>query len=215
MRHRDQVERDRQAELRASEEKLRLALEAARMGTWEWNIETGAVGWSGRVEPMFGLLPGGFRGSYEAYLELVHPDDRPGLEEAIRAALAGETPDYEVLHRIVAPDGTTHRGEILLVEALRALLYEVSNGRGAVEPVVVTHPAHWRPATVEALRGALSQTREFATTALVSDATAAVTALRDDPGLPTSGLIAVCDFGGSGTSITLVDAAGGQALPVW
>jgi PAS domain S-box-containing protein len=106
MRHRDQVERDRQAELRGSEEKLRLALEAARMGTWEWDIETGTVGWSGRVEPMFGLRPGGFRGTYEAYLDLIHPDDRPGLEGAIRDALAGETPDYEVLHRIVAPEGT-------------------------------------------------------------------------------------------------------------
>ena len=52
--------------------------------------------------------------------------------------------------------------------------------------------------------------REFAGAALVSDATAAVTALRDDPGLPTSGLIALCDFGGSGTSITLVDAANGS-----
>ena len=37
-----------------------------------------------------------------------------------------------------------------------------------------------------------------------------VTALRDDPGLPTSGLIVLCDFGGSGTSITLVDAANGS-----
>ena len=74
---------------------------------------------------------------------------------------------------------------------------------------MVTHPAHWRPATVDALRGALSAMREFSEVALVSDAKAAVTALRDDPGLPTSGLIALCDFGGSGTSITLVDAANG------
>lgn len=110
---------------------------------------------------------------------------------------------------IVAPDGTTHKGEVLLAQALRELLYEVTNGRGAVDPVVVTHPAHWRPATVDALRGALSSMREFSEAALVSDAEAAVTALREDPGLPTSGWIALCDFGGSGTSITLVDAANG------
>lgn len=113
---------------------------------------------------------------------------------------------------IVAPDGTTHRGEALLAEALRALLYEVTNGRAAADPIVVTHPAHWRPATVDALRGALSQMREFAGTALISDAKAAVTALHDDPGLPTAGLIALCDFGGSGTSITLVDAANGEQI---
>ncbi len=111
---------------------------------------------------------------------------------------------------IVASDGSAHRGEVLLAAALREMLYDVTSGRGAVGPVVVTHPAHWRPATVDALSRALSQIREFSETALVSDAKAAVTALRDDPGLPTSGLIALCDFGGSGTSITLVDAANGS-----
>lgn len=111
---------------------------------------------------------------------------------------------------IVAADGTTHRGEALLAEALRAMLYAVTNGRGADDPVVITHPAHWRPAAVDALRVALSELREFAAAAVVSDAVAAVTALRDDPGLPTSGLIALCDFGGSGTSITLVDGALGD-----
>jgi hypothetical protein len=110
---------------------------------------------------------------------------------------------------IVAPDGTTHRGEALLAEALLALLYDVTNGRGAVEPVTVTHPAHWRPAMVDALQGALAPIPEFSGTTLVSDAAAAITALRDDPGLPTSGVIALCDFGGSGTSITLFDAANG------
>jgi hypothetical protein len=113
---------------------------------------------------------------------------------------------------IVAPDGSSHRGEALLAEALREMLYDVTNGRGAVDPVVVTHPAHWRPAMVEALRDALAPMREFAGTALVSDARAAVTALHDDPGLPTSGVIALCDFGGSGTSITLVDAANGSEV---
>lgn len=108
---------------------------------------------------------------------------------------------------IVASDGSTHHGEVLLADALREMLYEVTNGRGTTDPVVVTHPAHWRPATVEALRGALSQMREFSGTAVISDAKAAVTALQDDPGLPTSGIVALCDFGGSGTSITLFDAA--------
>ena len=111
---------------------------------------------------------------------------------------------------IVASDGTTHRGEDLLAEALHAMLYEVTNGSGAAGPVAVTYPAHWRPATVDALRGALSGIPEFSRTALISDATAALTALRDNPGVPTSGLIALCDFGGSGTSITLVEAANGN-----
>ncbi|RDH79859.1 molecular chaperone [Mycolicibacterium moriokaense] len=113
---------------------------------------------------------------------------------------------------IVAADGSTHRGEVLLTEALVELLYEVTNGQGAADPVVVTYPAHWRPGTVDALRGAMSQVREFAATPLVSDAAAAIAALRDDPGLPTGGVIALCDFGGTGTSITVADAATGEAL---
>ena len=103
--HRDQVERDRQAELRASEERLRLALEASRMGTWEWDVTTGAVRWSGRIEGMFGLPPGSFDRTYDGYLALIHPEDRPGLEETIQAALAGDIANYEVRHRLAAPGG--------------------------------------------------------------------------------------------------------------
>jgi hypothetical protein len=76
----------------------------------------------------------------------------------------------------------------------------------------VAYPAHWRPTSVDALRNALAAIPEFghpAPSALVSDATAALTALQDNPGVPTRGIIALCDFGGTGTSITLVDAANG------
>ncbi|MGH3677358.1 MAG: Hsp70 family protein [Mycobacterium sp.] len=113
---------------------------------------------------------------------------------------------------IVASDGSTHRAEVLLAEALRAMLNVVNDSRAPADPVAVTHPAHWRPDTVEALRKALAAIPEFGGTKpvpLIPDATAALTALQDDPGLPTRGVIALCDFGGSGTSITVVDAANG------
>jgi Hsp70 protein len=114
---------------------------------------------------------------------------------------------------IVASDGSTHRADRLLADTLRALLIAV--GRGAPpadDPVAVTYPAHWRPSAVEALRNALAAVPEFQRpkpAPLVSDAAAALTALQDDPGVPTRGVIALCDFGGTGTSITLVDAANG------
>jgi hypothetical protein len=111
---------------------------------------------------------------------------------------------------IVASDGSSHRGEKLTADALRALLYALTRGRPPAEPVAVTHPAHWQPSTVEALRGALADLSEFGpSTPLVSDAAAALTALQTDPGLPTHGIVALCDFGGTGTSITLADAANG------
>ena len=111
---------------------------------------------------------------------------------------------------IVASDGSVHRGEVLLADALDAMLYEVTNGSGTADPIAVTYPAHWRASTVDALRSALAELPALRSTVLISDATAAVTALRDDPGLPASGLVALCDFGGSGTSISLVDAANGN-----
>jgi Hsp70 protein len=113
---------------------------------------------------------------------------------------------------IVAGDGSSHRAETLTADALRALLYAVTGGRPPTDPVGVTHPAHWHRAAIDALRGALATVPEFggAQPALViSDALAALTALQDDPGLPTRGIIALCDVGGTGTSITLADAANG------
>jgi hypothetical protein len=112
---------------------------------------------------------------------------------------------------IVAADGSTHRGEVLLADALRAMLHAVTRGRPAGR-VGVTHPTHWPPHAVEALRNALGAVPEFRGStppAVVSDAAAALTALQNDPGVPTHGVIALCDFGGTGTSVTLVDAANG------
>src|SRR5215211_1264144 len=113
---------------------------------------------------------------------------------------------------IVASDGSTHHADALLADALRAMLYALGRGRPPAGPVAVTHPAHWRPAAVDALRHALAGIPEFghpAPAPLVSDASAALVALQDNPGVPTRGIIALCDFGGTGTSITLVDAANG------
>jgi actin-like ATPase involved in cell morphogenesis len=113
---------------------------------------------------------------------------------------------------IVASDGSTHRADGLLADALRAMLFAVGRGRPPADPVAVTYPAHWRSTAVAALRNALAAVPQFQGSkpaSVVSDATAALTALQRDPGVPSRGVIAVCDFGGTGTSITLVDAANG------
>jgi Hsp70 protein len=113
---------------------------------------------------------------------------------------------------IIAADGSSHPAEVVLAEALRALLVTVAGNGSSGEPVGVAYPAHWRPAAVDALNRALAELPEFRSPTpalLVSDATAALTALQQDPGVPTRGIIALCDFGGTGTSITLVDAARG------
>ncbi|OYN76342.1 Hsp70 family protein [Mycolicibacterium sphagni] len=108
---------------------------------------------------------------------------------------------------IVASDSSVHYAETLLADALRRLAYEATSGRQLPPTAAITYPAHWRPAAVEALRRAIRQVPEWSThePLLIPDTTAALTALAANPGLPTRGVVALCDFGGSGTSLTLVD----------
>ncbi len=113
---------------------------------------------------------------------------------------------------IVAADGSTHRSEALVADGLRTLAYSATGGRALPKGVAVTYPAHWGPQAVDALGGALSLVSEWSKPAhpltLIPDAAATLFAARADPGIPARGIVAVCDFGGSGSSITLVDAAG-------
>ncbi len=109
---------------------------------------------------------------------------------------------------VVASDGSAHRAEQLLADGLHALAYVATDGRPLPPAVAVTHPAHWTAVAVEALVTALSRVPEWSRhpVSLISDVAAVLTALKANPGLPTEGIIAVCDFGGTGANITLVDA---------
>jgi PAS domain S-box-containing protein len=93
--------------LRASEERLRLAQQAARMGTFEWNIQTGVNTWTPELEEMYGLPPGGFGGTQTAFENLVHPDDRAGVIESNNWALKTGNPTKGAW-RVVWPDGSVH-----------------------------------------------------------------------------------------------------------
>ena len=92
-------------EAAAAEEQLRLALEAGRMGTWQWTIDTGTVKWSPGLEAIHGLEPGTFPGTFEAVQHEVHPDDRERVAGAIRGAVAAGAP-YRAEYRIVRTDGS-------------------------------------------------------------------------------------------------------------
>ena len=82
-----------------------LAAAAAELGTWEWDLSSGRVTWDERLEVMYGFAPGTFDGTYEAYQQVLHPEDRSMVQDAIRHALE-TTSGHHVQHRIVRPDGT-------------------------------------------------------------------------------------------------------------
>ncbi len=107
---------------------------------------------------------------------------------------------------LVAADGSSHFGERVLAEALDAMARTVGGGA----PIAIAVPAHWGPATVGALRGALRAKQSLAPNgvpaALIPDSVAALAALQAAPGLPSKGVVALVDLGGGGTSITLADA---------
>ncbi len=90
--------------LRESEARLRSALMASRMGTWDWDIPTGHVQWSDNLATMFGLEPGAFDGSFAMFADRLHPDDYDRVWTAINRAIeTGE--DYSIEFRVVYPSG--------------------------------------------------------------------------------------------------------------
>lgn len=91
--------------LRASQARLELALDAGRLGTWDRVLASREFSWSPALEEAFGLEPGSFPGTEQAFQALVHPEDLAGVRGALEAALEGSEP-YDVEYRCVRPDGT-------------------------------------------------------------------------------------------------------------
>ena len=87
-----------------SEERYALAQRAANIGSWDWNITTGTLVWSDRIEPMFGVAKGQFDGTYDTFLSYVHAEDRQRVVDAATAAME-RNEDYCIEHRIVQPNG--------------------------------------------------------------------------------------------------------------
>ncbi len=88
--------------MRDSEERLKLALAAARMGVWEWNVTTNTVIWSSECYDIFGVKS--FGRKIESFTDLVHPEDRDQVWLEIKQAREKRTV-YRVEFRIIQPDG--------------------------------------------------------------------------------------------------------------
>ena len=92
--------------LRESEERLRIALAAGRMGTWEWDVSTGEVHWSPELEKLHGRQPGTFPGKFEAVFEDVYEEDQPLLRANLQRSLENNE-EHRIEYRIMKPDGET------------------------------------------------------------------------------------------------------------
>src|SRR6201987_2950348 len=113
---------------------------------------------------------------------------------------------------LMSADGSKHAPALLLVEALDALITE-AGGDASTSNITIAVPAHWEPQALRTLQDALCTHADFVrggmSPRLVSDSITAWTACNADDRLPVDGVVALLDFCGTGTSITLADAAAG------
>ena len=89
----DITERARaQQQLARREAQLAQAQEMTHLGSWEWDLRTNRVHWSEELHRIYGVRPGEFGGTLEAFLERVHPDMRETIGATISTAIAEGRP---------------------------------------------------------------------------------------------------------------------------
>jgi PAS domain S-box-containing protein len=93
-----------EAALRASQERLGLALDAANMGYWDHDLQSGKLVCSPQLEELFGLDPGSLDGGWEAFQQRAHPDDQQAVQRWAEGAAVGGTAG-ELQFRVLGPDG--------------------------------------------------------------------------------------------------------------
>ena len=107
---------DAEAAARRTAESLAEAQRIAKLGSWEWNLDTGEMHWSEQLFAVLGVPPGVPAG-FEAFRERVHPDDLPRVEEELRASLDSGRTETRCDHRVVLQDGTVRmiegRGQVV------------------------------------------------------------------------------------------------------
>ncbi|HSB78836.1 MAG TPA: PAS domain S-box protein, partial [Candidatus Methylomirabilis sp.] len=95
-----------QAALRESEDRLRLAVESAELGTWDFDPVSGRFNWSDRCKALFGL-PADAPVDYATFLERLHPEDRQRTHDLVQQVLTpGGSGRFDAEYRVRWPEGT-------------------------------------------------------------------------------------------------------------
>ncbi|MBB6511184.1 PAS domain S-box-containing protein [Rhizobium soli] len=94
--------RDRLLELNESETRLRLATNAAHIGTWDFDPLSGRLSWDERCKAMFGISSDSIISYETSFLAGLHPDDRQKADEAVAKALKpGSSGEYDIEYRTI------------------------------------------------------------------------------------------------------------------
>jgi PAS domain S-box-containing protein len=101
----DLIKRKRAEELsQKTMQNLEEAQRLARIGSWELDLKTNGLTWSDEIYRIFEIDPSQFGGTYEAFLELVHPEDREMVDNGYRNSLTTKTP-FAIDHRLNVSGG--------------------------------------------------------------------------------------------------------------
>jgi len=133
-----------QEALERNKETMQLAQQCVGIGTWEWDLVTGALVWSDDVRRLHGFA-GTFDGRYESWMQSIHPEDRHQVQQSVNGAIAAQT-EYEVEYRVVFADGSIHwleaRGRTMVLgdAALRMLcvVMDISARKSAEEALLAS-----------------------------------------------------------------------------
>ena len=91
-------------ELKRSRERLLEAQDTAHIGSWELNLIDGSLEWSDEIFRIFEIDKEKFGASYDAFLNIIHPDDREAVNDIYQTSVAERAP-YHIVHRLLLPDG--------------------------------------------------------------------------------------------------------------
>jgi PAS domain S-box-containing protein len=178
-------------DLRESEERMTLASEAAGFGVWMWSIARNQLWGSERWLRLFGFAPDATV-TFEDAMQRIHPEDREGVERAVRRAVADRS-DYAAEYRVVLPDNTQRW------VAVRGRVYPDTQGRpvrmmGATTDITASKQAEdkaqrqheelahlSRVATVSELSGSLAHELNQPLAIILTNAQAAQRLLAQQP----------------------------------
>lgn len=131
---------DAELALHEGQERLRHALDAGRMGAWDWEVDSGRMTWSEQLEQLHGLLPGTFGGTLEAFAAAIHPEDRDRVLEVMHGSAMQDEETYQIEYRIIRADdavrwiearGAVERDDRGELRRMRGICTDVTDRREA------------------------------------------------------------------------------------
>ncbi|HEY9658275.1 MAG TPA: GAF domain-containing protein [Allocoleopsis sp.] len=145
-------------QLQTLSDRLNLAVEAAKMGIWDWDMVTHRVSGNDRLYELYGISRCEWNETYEAWQACIHPEDLPHYQAATEQAIAGESV-YPIEFRIILPDGTLRHLEF------HALIVRTTEGE-AIRQIGIYLDISERKAAEVALREQQQFTEQLAESTL-------------------------------------------------